>query len=222
MSRREQHQMSKDSARRRRYKSEQKERRKLNRQAMVTSVIFCIIFVFMAGFYLNFIVNKSQDIIKDTHNERVAEKAKTIIRGTIYAEGGEKLAYTDTNSTEEDLSELTKEEKQEMLEAIGLSNSGLDDLIKATYDILGLATYFTVGKDEVRAWTFKKGMNAKECAGIIHTDFEKGFIRAEVISYTDLIECGSELKVKEAGKARLEGKEYLMQDGDICHFRFNV
>lgn len=124
--------------------------------------------------------------------------------------------------TEEDLSELTKEEKQEMLEAIGLSNSGLDDLIKATYDILGLATYFTVGKDEVRAWTFKKGMNAKECAGIIHTDFEKGFIRAEVISYTDLIECGSELKVKEAGKARLEGKEYLMQDGDICHFRFNV
>ena len=98
--------------------------------------------------------------------------------------------------------------------------SGLDQLIKATYDLLGLATYFTVGKDEVRAWTFRKGMNAKECAGIIHTDFEKGFIRAEVISYTDLIELGSEQKVKEAGKARLEGKEYLMQDGDICHFSF--
>ncbi len=124
--------------------------------------------------------------------------------------------------TEEDLSELSDEDKQEMLEALGLENSGLDNLIKTTYDILGLATYFTVGKDEVRAWTFRKGMNAKECAGIIHTDFEKGFIRAEVISYTDLIECGSELKVKEAGKARLEGKEYLMQDGDICHFRFNV
>ncbi len=123
---------------------------------------------------------------------------------------------------EEDLSELDKEEKQEMLEALGLSTSGLDQLITATYDKLGLATYFTVGKDEVRAWTFKKGMNAKECAGIIHTDFEKGFIRAEVMSYSDLIEYGSELKVKEAGKARLEGKDYLMQDGDICHFRFNV
>ena len=123
---------------------------------------------------------------------------------------------------EEDLSELDKEEKQEMLEALGLSTSGLDQLITATYDKLGLATYFTVGKDEVRAWTFKKGMNAKECAGIIQTDFEKGFIRAEVMSYSDLIEYGSELKVKEAGKARLEGKDYLMQDGDICHFRFNV
>ena len=123
---------------------------------------------------------------------------------------------------EEDLSEMSKEEKDEMFAMLGVEHSGLDELIKTTYDILGLETYFTVGKDEVRAWTFKKGMNAKECAGIIHTDFEKGFIRAEVISYTDLIECGSELKVKEAGKARLEGKDYLMQDGDICHFRFNV
>ena len=129
-------------------------------------------------------------------------------------------SYEDSGFDE--LSELSKEDKQEMLEGLGLDGSGLDKLITATYDILGLATYFTVGKDEVRAWTFKKGMNAKQCAGIIHTDFEKGFIRAEVISYTDLIECGSELKVKEAGKARLEGKEYLMQDGDICHFRFNV
>jgi GTP-binding protein YchF len=123
---------------------------------------------------------------------------------------------------EEDLSELTKEEKQEMLEALGLEESGLDKLIQATYDILGLATYFTVGKDEVRAWTFKKGMNAKQCAGIIHTDFEKGFIRAEVMSYEDLVKYGNELKVKEAGRARLEGKDYIMQDGDICHFRFNV
>lgn len=123
---------------------------------------------------------------------------------------------------EEELSEMSEEDKKEMLEALGVEESGLNKLITATYDILGLATYFTVGKDEVRAWTFRKGMNAKECAGIIHTDFEKGFIRAEVISYEDLIECGSELKVKEAGKARLEGKEYKMQDGDICHFRFNV
>lgn len=123
---------------------------------------------------------------------------------------------------EEDLSELMKEEKQEMLEALGLEESGLDKLIQATYDILGLATYFTVGKDEVRAWTFKKGMNAKQCAGIIHSDFEKGFIRAEVMSYEDLVKYGNELKVKEAGRARLEGKDYIMQDGDICHFRFNV
>lgn len=123
---------------------------------------------------------------------------------------------------EEELSELTEEDKKEMLEGLGLDGSGLERLVKATYDILGLATYFTVGKDEVRAWTFKKGMNAKQCAGIIHTDFEKGFIKAEVISYSDLIEQGSELKVKESGKARLEGKDYIMQDGDICHFRFNV
>ena len=123
---------------------------------------------------------------------------------------------------EEELSEMTEEDKKDMLDALGLDQSGLNKLITATYDILGLATYFTVGKDEVRAWTFKKGMNAKQCAGIIHTDFEKGFIRAEVMSYDDLIECGSEIKVKEAGKARLEGKDYQMQDGDICHFRFNV
>ena len=123
---------------------------------------------------------------------------------------------------EEDLSELDEEDKKEMLDTLGIKSSGLDDLIATTYDLLGLATYFTVGKDEVRAWTFKKGMNAKKCAGIIHTDFEKGFIKAEVVSYDDLIECGSELKAKEKGKTRLEGKDYLMQDGDICHFRFNV
>ncbi len=123
---------------------------------------------------------------------------------------------------EEELSQLDDDDHNDMLEALGIEMSGLDQLIKATYDLLGLATYFTVGKDEVRAWTFKKGMNAKECAGIIHTDFERGFIRAEVMSYTDLVSCGSELKVKEAGRARLEGKDYLMQDGDICYFRFNV
>ena len=123
---------------------------------------------------------------------------------------------------EEELSELDDSDKEEMLEGLGIKESGLDKLIKATYDLLGLATYFTVGKDEVRAWTFKKGMNAKKCAGIIHTDFEKGFIKAEVMSYDDLIKYGSELKVKEAGRARLEGKDYLMQDGDICLFRFNV
>ncbi len=122
---------------------------------------------------------------------------------------------------ESELSELSIEEKEEMLEMLGVKTSGLDELINATYEILGLKTYFTVGSDEVRAWTFRAGMNAKECAGIIHTDFEKGFIKVEVMSYNDLIECGSELKVKEAGKLRIEGKDYIMQDGDICHFRFN-
>ncbi len=123
---------------------------------------------------------------------------------------------------EAELCELDEEEKKELLSMYGLEKSGLDHLIQATYDLLGLATYFTVGKDEVRAWTFRKGMNAKKCAGIIHTDFEKGFIKAEVMSYQDLMEAGNELKVKENGKARLEGKDYEMQDGDICLFRFNV
>ena len=123
---------------------------------------------------------------------------------------------------ESDLMDYTDDEKKEMLDMLGISESGIDELIKVTYELLGLRTYFTVGSDEVRAWTFKNGMNAKECAGIIHSDFEKGFIRAEVISYDDLITYGDELKVKEAGKFRLEGKDYLMQDGDICHFRFNV
>ena len=108
------------------------------------------------------------------------------------------------------------------MEEVGIKESGLDQLINTTYRILGLKTFFTVGSDEVRAWTFKDGMKAPECAGIIHTDFQKGFIKAEVMSYEDLIKFGNEIKVKEAGKARLEGKEYIMQDGDICHFRFNV
>jgi len=123
---------------------------------------------------------------------------------------------------ESELAELDDEEKEMFLSDLGIKESGLDQLIKKTYILLGLGTYFTVGSDEVRAWTFKKGMKAPACAGIIHTDFERGFIRAEVMSYDDLINCGSETKVKENGKMRLEGKEYVMQDGDICHFRFNV
>ena len=109
-----------------------------------------------------------------------------------------------------------------MLKELNIEKSGLDKLIETTYEILGLKTYFTCGPEEVKAWTFKNGMNAKECAGIIHTDFEKGFIKAEVISYKDMIENKSELKVKEQGKLRIEGKDYIMQDGDICHFRFNL
>ena len=123
---------------------------------------------------------------------------------------------------ESELSELDDESKEMFLTDLGLSESGLDKLITATYDLLGLATFFTAGKDECRAWTFKKGMKAPECAGIIHTDFEKGFIRAEVTSFDDYKEYGGEKEAKEAGKMRLEGKEYLMQDGDIVFFRFNV
>ena len=122
---------------------------------------------------------------------------------------------------ESELSELDDEDIKEMLKELGIEKSGLDKVIETAYSILGLKTYFTCGPEEVKAWTYKEGMNAKKCAGIIHTDFEKGFIKAEVVSYEDLIECGNELKAKENGKLRLEGKDYLMQDGDICHFRFN-
>ena len=123
---------------------------------------------------------------------------------------------------ESELADLNDEEKSVFLEEVGITNSGLDKLIFATYDLLGLATFFTSGKDECRAWTFKKGMKAPQCAGIIHSDFERGFIKAEVMSFNDLESAGSELKVKESGKLRLEGKDYVMQDGDIVYFRFNV
>ena len=123
---------------------------------------------------------------------------------------------------EAELSELDDEERLEFLRELGIDESGLDKLIKSGYSLLGLETFLTAGPDEVRAWTFKKGMKAPDCAGIIHTDFKKGFIKAEVMSYSDLEKYGTEAKVKEAGRLRLEGKEYVMQDGDICYFRFNV
>lgn len=122
---------------------------------------------------------------------------------------------------ESELSQLDEEEKKEFLRELGVTDSGLDKLIKATYKLLGLETFFTAGEDEVRAWTYKRGMKAPQCAGIIHTDFEKGFIKAEIMSYEDLEKYKDEKKVKENGKVRLEGKDYLMQDGDICYFRFN-
>ena len=123
---------------------------------------------------------------------------------------------------EADLAGLQDEERDEFLASVGITNSGLDKLIFATYNLLGLATFFTAGSDEVRAWTFKQGMKAPECAGIIHSDFERGFIKAEVMSFDDLKELGDEKRVKEAGKLRIEGKEYIIKDGDICYFRFNV
>lgn len=123
---------------------------------------------------------------------------------------------------EEEIAELEDEDKLEFLESLGIEESGLDQLIRSAYTLLGLATYFTAGVQEVRAWTFIKGMKAPQCAGIIHTDFERGFIRAEVVAYDALLEYGSEQAAKEAGKVRLEGKEYEMKDGDVVHFRFNV
>lgn len=163
--------------------------------------------IYLANIKEKDIGNADNDYVKQVKEYAKKENAEVI---TICA----KIEY--------ELSELEESEKKEMLEALGLDESGLDKVVKATYKLLGLSTYFTVGKDEVRAWTFKNGMNAKKCAGIIHTDFEKGFIKAEVISYSDMIKYGSEIKVREAGRARLEGKDYIMQDGDICHFRFNV
>ena len=125
--------------------------------------------------------------------------------------------------TESEIAELeTYEDRQEFLAEIGLEESGVNRLIKSAYRLLNLKTYFTVGPLEVRAWTFEDGWKAPQCAGVIHTDFEKGFIRAEVIRYEDFISYGSENAVKEAGKMSVEGKEYVVQDGDVMHFRFNV
>lgn len=123
---------------------------------------------------------------------------------------------------EEELSGLESDEKEIFLEELGLPSSGLDTLIQKAYSTLNLCTFLTAGEDECRAWTFKKGMKAPDCAGIIHTDFKKGFIRAEVYSFEDLDALGSEHAIKEAGKLRLEGKDYVVQDGDVMHFRFNV
>lgn len=123
---------------------------------------------------------------------------------------------------EAELGELPDEERLPFLKELGIKESGLDKLIRAAYSLLGLQTYFTAGPKEVRAWTFKKGMKAPECAGVIHSDFEKGFIRAEVISFSDYEKYKGEKEAKEAGRLRSEGKDYVMQDGDICLFRFNV
>ena len=143
------------------------------------------------------------------------------VREAIKDENAELLIISA--QTEADIAELESyEEKQMFLEDMGLKESGCDRLIKAIYSLLNLQTYITAGPMEVKAWTFRKGWKAPQCAGVIHTDFEKGFIRAEVIKYDDYINYGSETAVKEAGKMSVEGKEYIVQDGDIMHFRFNV
>lgn len=125
-------------------------------------------------------------------------------------------------SLEAEIVELDEEERQSFLEDLNLTESGLDRVIKAGYELLGLQTYFTAGKKEVRAWTIRAGMSAPQAASVIHTDFEKGFIRAEVIAYDDFVSLGGEQACKDAGKMRLEGKDYIVVDGDVMHFRFNV
>lgn len=143
------------------------------------------------------------------------------VREAIKDEGASLMVVAA--KTESEIAELdTWEERQEFLNEIGLQESGVSRLIRAAYALLDLQTYFTAGPDEVRAWTFLRGTKAPQAAGIIHTDFEKGFIRAEVIKYEDFVTLGSENAVKEAGKMAVEGKEYVVADGDIMHFRFNV
>ena len=126
------------------------------------------------------------------------------------------------NQIEAEISLLEEDERAEFLEAMGMEEPGLNRVIREGYELLGLQTYWTAGGQEVRAWTVKIGASAPQAAGVIHTDFEKGFIRAEVIAYDDYIQYNGESGAKEAGKWRLEGKTYIVQDGDVMHFRFNV
>ena len=139
-----------------------------------------------------------------------------------YAADDKAEVMTISAKIEEEIAGLEKEEKQMFLDELGAAESGLDKLIKASYSLLGLISYLTAGKPEVRAWTITKGTKAPQAAGKIHTDFERGFIRAEVVHYDDLMNCGSMNAAKEKGLVRSEGKEYVMQDGDIVLFRFNV
>ncbi|MCY8570063.1 redox-regulated ATPase YchF [Bacillus haynesii] len=163
-----------------------------------------------------YVANVSEDEVADPSGNEYVQK----VREFAATENAEVIVVCA--KIESEIAELEGEEKAMFLEELGIEESGLDQLIKASYSLLGLATYFTAGEQEVRAWTFKKGMKAPECAGIIHTDFERGFIRAETVAYDDLLEAGSMAAAKEAGKVRLEGKEYIVKDGDVIHFRFNV
>ena len=162
-----------------------------------------------------YVCNIAEEEINNPDANQYYQKVKE------FAEKEGSLTVPISAKIEEELSDLSKEEKQEFLNELGIDSSSLDQLIAKAYATLGLETFFTVGKDECRGWTFKKGYTAPECAGIIHSDFQKGFIKAEVYSYDDFMEYGSEAKLKEAGKIRLEGKEYHPQDGDIMFFRFN-
>jgi GTP-binding protein YchF len=163
-----------------------------------------------------YVANVSEDDIADPSDNEYVQK----VREFAAADNAEVIVICA--KIEEEIAELEGEEKQMFLSELGIEESGLDQLIRAAYHLLGLATYFTAGVQEVRAWTFIKGMKAPQCAGVIHSDFERGFIRAETVSYDDLLAAGSHTAAKEAGKVRLEGKEYEVKDGDVIHFRFNV
>jgi GTP-binding protein YchF len=160
-----------------------------------------------------YIANVDEDGFED--NEHL-----DTVRAIAEKEGAVVVAIC--NKLEAEISELDDDEKEEFLEDLGMEEAGLDRVIRAGYELLGLQTYFTAGVKEVRAWTVKVGATAPQAAGVIHTDFEKGFIRAEVIGYDDFIEFNGESGAKEAGKWRLEGKDYIVKDGDVVHFRFNV
>ncbi len=163
-----------------------------------------------------YVANVSEDGLLVADENPLVQK----VRGFAANENSEVIVVCA--KIEEEISELDPEEKAIFLEELGIQESGLDQLIRAAYHLLGLSTYFTAGVQEVRAWTIRKGTKAPQAAGVIHTDFERGFIRAEVVSYDDLLEAGSHAAAKEKGKVRLEGKEYVVADGDIIHFRFNV
>ena len=170
----------------------------------------------------NFLTLKPMIYVLNVGENEIKEDSEIVLKVKEYAKKTNTETVKISAKIEEEISDLDEEDKAMFLEDLGIEESGLDQLVKKSYDLLGLATYFTAGEKECKAWTFKKGMKAPECAGIIHSDFERGFIRAEVIAYDDFIEYGSLLKAKEAGKMRSEGKEYVFKDGDIVLFRFNV
>ena len=163
-----------------------------------------------------YIANVSEEQIENAENDEMVKQVKE------FAKTENAKVIPLCVKIEEELSSLEGKDKKEMLEALGLSESGLDKVVKTSYDLLGLMSFLTAGEPEVRAWTIKKGTKAPQAAGKIHSDIERGFIRAEVVSYDDLIREGSMLACKEKGLVRSEGKEYVMQDGDIVLFRFNV
>ena len=163
-----------------------------------------------------YIANVSEEQLDNAENDELVKQVKG------YASGEKAEVIPLCVKIEEELSGLEDEDKKEMLEALGLEESGLDKVIKRSYDLLGLMSFLTAGEPEVRAWTIKKGAKAPQAAGKIHSDIERGFIKAEVVSYDDLIREGSMVAAKEKGLVRSEGKEYIMQDGDIVLFKFNV
>ena len=163
-----------------------------------------------------YIANVSENQLENVENDELVQKVKD------YASKERAEVVPLCVKMEEELSGLDDEDKKEMLQMYGLEESGLDKVIKKSYDLLGLMSFLTAGEPEVRAWTIKKGTKAPEAAGKIHSDIQRGFIKAEVISYDDLIKCGSMVVAKEKGLVRSEGKEYIMQDGDIVLFKFNV